>query len=137
MALLGSTFVTDDVKDIADPGEYTLQIIKSEMKPTKAATGEYLLLTMEILDDGPFKGMTIRELLNLVNPNEKAVQIARSTLAKICKALEIKSFEDTAELHGVPFKGIVKIQEGNDGYADQNKVQKYMKLSDESEDAGW
>ena len=36
-------------------GKYLAAIIESEMKPTKAGTGNYLALTFQVLD-GPHKG---------------------------------------------------------------------------------
>lgn len=143
MALLGSTFVTDEVEDLSYqplPADlYTLQITKSELKPTKSADGEYLKLELTVLE-GEFSGRKVYELLNLVNKNEKAVAIARSKLKELCKAMGISEFEDTNELHGIPFKANIVIEASKDpAYSDQNRLKKCFSLDDSSsaEDAPW
>lgn len=70
------------------PGKYPVQILKTEVKPTKAGNGSYLWLEMEIFD-GPMKGRKVFSNLNLDNPNEQAVKIARKELSAILYAVEL------------------------------------------------
>jgi hypothetical protein len=66
------------------------------------------------------------ERLNLINPNEVAVRIANRTLADICEACGKKEIDDTEELHGIEFVGVLAIREDESGeYAPQNEVKKY------------
>lgn len=139
MALLGSTFVTDDVEDMSftpiPADTYIVQVTKSEMKPTRDATGEMLKLEFTVLE-GEYTGRKIYENLNLVNKNEMAVKIARSKLKQICQACGLSQIEDSAELHGIPFRGLVVIEESNDPkYDPQNRLKKAMSLEDSSEEA--
>jgi hypothetical protein len=146
MALLGSTFVTDEVEDLSYnpiPADvYIVQVTKSEMKATKDATGEMLKLEFTVLE-GEYSGRKIYENLNLVNKNEMAVKIARSKLKQICQACGLAQIEDSAELHGIPFKGLVVIEESKDPkYDPQNRLKKAMSLegaaeSASSEDSPW
>jgi hypothetical protein len=70
------------------PGKYPVQIQKVEVRATKAKTGSYLWLEMEIFD-GPMKGRKLFSNLNLDNPNEQAVKIARKELSAILYAVEL------------------------------------------------
>jgi hypothetical protein len=49
-------------------GEYMAMVTESQMKITKAGTGEYLALTMQIIE-GKYADRKIWENLNLHNPN--------------------------------------------------------------------
>ena len=79
-------------------GRYVAQIIDSEMKVTKAKTGKFLELTLEITK-GSFKGRKIWDRLNLENPSTQAVDIAQATLATICNAVGTIKVKDSDELH--------------------------------------
>lgn len=105
-------------------GEYSCQIIRSEMKDTKAGTGQYLELRVQILD-APYTGRLIFERLNLINPNEVAVKIANRTLADICLACGVDEVEDSEELHGIEFVAKVVMTEANGDYPPGNEIKKY------------
>lgn len=84
------------------PGRYEAMIMESEMKPTSSGNGEYLELTMTVL--GPTcKGATLWDRLNLKNPSEKAVQIARGQLSSLCRAVGVLTPRDSTQLHNLPF----------------------------------
>ena len=82
-------------------GKYLAIITESEMKPTKAGTGQYLQLTFQVLD-GPYKGRFVWARLNLDNPSEMAVKIARAELSSICRAVGVMAPKDSIELHNLP-----------------------------------
>ena len=91
-------------------GKYEVVITDSEMKPTKAGTGEMLALTLQVVS-GPHKNRFIWTNLNLRNPNATAEQIARGQLAAICLAVGIPKPKDTEELHDKPFVARVVVKE--------------------------
>lgn len=116
MAKLPSAFNTSDVADdIWKAGEYLVEITKSEMKDTKAGTGQYLSLGFKCLE-GEQKGNMLFANLNLVNPNDIAVSIAQKDLKKICTAVGKKSIEDSNELHAIPLKIRVAVRPDDDAY---------------------
>jgi hypothetical protein len=84
------------------PGDYNAMITDSQMKTTKAGTGEYLELTMQIID-GAHSGRRIWERLNVVNANKIAEEIARSQLNGIKAACNIDKLENSEQLHDIPF----------------------------------
>lgn len=83
-------------------GDYNAMITDSQMKITKAGTGEYLELTIQIID-GAHSGRRLWERLNVVNANKVAEEIARSQLNGIKLACNIDKLESSEQLHDVPF----------------------------------
>ncbi|TWU38657.1 hypothetical protein Q31b_37350 [Novipirellula aureliae] len=105
-------------------GKYVAVITDSEMKPTKAGTGQYLQLTFEIID-GEFKGRLLWVRLNLDNPNETAVQIAQAELSAICRAAGVMIAKDSQELHSLPMVISVRLKRRIDTGDMQNEIRGY------------
>ena len=101
-------------RDPVPAGEYMAVITDSAMKPNKAGTGEYLALTFQVAE-GEHEGRFVWANLNVVHTNEKAVQIARSELASLCKAVGVLQPKDSAELHGRPVLIRVAVEKDRDG----------------------
>jgi len=106
-------------------GDYNAQIVKSELKDTKAGDGKRLNFQFKILD-GEFAKRIIFVGLNVANPNPTAVEISMKELTSICKACKKVSVEDSSELHNIPLKISVKIKPASGNYAEQNQIVKYM-----------
>jgi hypothetical protein len=124
MANLGGTFDATGVEPNAPlealpPGDYKVQILQSEMRVTKAGTGQMLWLDMEVLE-GPLQGRHVYDQLNLINPNPAAEDIAQRTLAAICHAVGKLQISDSEELHFLPV--MVKVAVQPNGY---NEVKGY------------
>jgi hypothetical protein len=104
-------------------GRYTAMITASEEKQTKSGTGAYLQLEFTVLD-GPHANRKVWARLNLDNPNQTAVEIARRELAAIYQALGIKAAKDSAELHDKPLQieVAVEVKDGNEN----NRIKAYM-----------
>lgn len=95
-------------------GEYTMQIVNSDMRTTKSGTGEYLWLEFDVL--GPTqKGRKFWDRLNLINENSKTVEIANRQLSAICHAVGVIAPKDSVELHGKPIRVKIKVTEARDG----------------------
>lgn len=88
--------------DPLPPGDYTACVTSTELKPTKAGNGEYIELTIEIMD-GDYSGRKIWERLNVNNPSEQTMQIARSQLNQLATALNQLPLKDTDQLLEIPF----------------------------------
>jgi Protein of unknown function (DUF669) len=124
MAKLGGTFDASGVEPNAPlealpPGDYKVQILQSEMRVTKAGTGQMLWLDMEVLE-GPDQGRHVYDQLNLINPNPTAEEIAQRTLSAICHAVGKLQVSDSEELHFLPM--VVKVAVQPNGY---NEVKGY------------
>ena len=140
MSLLPSDFdaTTVDPNTAFEPvpaGTYTVMIIASEMKDTQAGDGQYLKLEFKILDEGEFNGRKIWTNLNLVNPNEKAVEIAQKELSGIMHAVDRVGATDSNELHGLPMSAKVKVRPPQNGYDASNTIS-FFKSLDEAEAEG-
>lgn len=107
-------------------GRYQAAIVDSEMKPTKAGTGNFLQLTFQVLD-GPHKGRLLWARLNLDNPNSTAVQIARAELSAICRAVGVMAPRDSTELHNLPLLVSVRCKRRADTGEITNELCGYSK----------
>jgi hypothetical protein len=103
-------------------GKYLAAIVDSDMKTTSAGTGEYLKLTFEVMD-GEFKGRKLFANLNLDNPSDEAVGIARAELSAICRAVGVLAPQDSVELHNVP----VVLKVGHEKRKDTGEIQNRIK----------
>ena len=112
-----------DFEPIA-PGSYTAVITESETKPTKAGTGSYLQFTFQIVD-GEHKGRLLWARLNLDNPSETAVKIAKGELSAICRAVNVLQPRDSIELHNIPLVIKVGVKRRDDTGEMTNEIKGY------------
>jgi len=135
MANLGGVFDSDQHDDIDgfDPipaGWYNVAVTGSDINVTKAKTGKYINLEHTVLD-GEYKGRKIWNMINHINPNPTAVEIAQKTLATLCRAVGKKAIADTQELHGVPILAKVKIVPASGDYPPKNGIVTYKAIKGE------
>lgn len=105
-------------------GEYIAMVVDSDIKATKAGTGTYLSLTIEIVD-GEYQGRKVFENLNLDNPSQQTVEIANRTLSAICHAIGKLNVVNSEELHNIPFMAKVGFQKNDPS---RNEVKSYKAL---------
>jgi hypothetical protein len=109
--------------DVLPAGEYDAVIVASELKETTNGDGKYIKFEIQVLN-GEYQNRKLWDNLNLWNPSDKAVQIARGTLSAICRAVGVLTPKDTAELHNKPLRVKVKVTKSED-YGEQNKIASY------------
>jgi hypothetical protein len=131
MANFGGTFDASQIDpnkpmETLPPGDYRVQIVNSEMRITKEGSGQYLWIEMDILD-GKYSGMKTFDRLNLINTNQKAVEIAQRTLSAICHAIGKLQVSDSEELHFKPL--IVSLKVDEKGY---NQVKGYKPVNNQT-----
>jgi hypothetical protein len=107
-------------------GKYLAVITESEMKATKAGTGQYLELVFEVAE-GPYKGRKLWDRLNIHNPNKTAEQIAKGQLSALCRAVGVMEPRDSVELHGLPLTITVVQKTRSDTGEPSNEIKKYEK----------
>ena len=107
------------------PGKHPVIISASEFRPTKDSTPNdprmMLVFTLEAID-GPAKGGKQTDRLNVQNPNQQTVNIAMSQLAAYCAVTGRQGFNDTSELHNIPFMVEVGPQKNNADYTEVKGV---------------
>ena len=131
MARLGETFDATTVEpnkplEALPPGRYVVQIVNSEMRPTKDGMGQYLWLEVDVLE-GEYAGRKLFDRLNLINSNPTTVEIAQRTLSAICHATGLMQVDDSEQLHLIPLIADVKVQPPKNGY-DASNTLRYMPL---------
>ena len=125
------------VSEVIPAGDYRMMIVDSAMENTKSGSGQFLKLTLQVID-GPHQGVTLFDRLNLVNSNPKAVEIAQRTLSAICHAVGVLQVQDSAQLHNRPLAARVAYVEGGrpDGnggvYGPSNEVKGYKPVSQQA-----
>ena len=126
MALLNQAFDSNQHKDMTDGfeplprGEYLAKIVESDVKATAKGNGKYIKLKFEIIQ-GEFKGRFVWTNLNIINPNQVAVEIAQKELATLCRACGKSVIQDTQQLHGIPIKLKLKIKPAKGDYPPGNE----------------
>jgi hypothetical protein len=103
-------------------GRYLVEIIETDVKPTKAGNGHYLYLVFRVVE-GPYEGRQLWDRINFDNPSQQTVEIAQKTLRKLCRLCGYRPavLENTQELHFKRFYINVAI-ETTPGYDPQNTV---------------
>lgn len=114
--------------------DYKVAITESEMKKNKAGTGSYLSFVFSVLE-GDHKGRKLYTNLNLDNPNKTAVEIAKSELSAVCRAVNVMTPNDSAELHNKPLVVAVGLEKRKDTGDMQNRVKAYKSLAAATKDA--
>lgn len=107
-------------------GKYLAVITDSEMKPTKAGTGNYLQLTFQIIE-GPYSNRLLWARLNLDNPNDTARKIAQGELSALCRAVGVLAPNDSVELHNLPLVIHVRCKKRSDTGEITNEIKGYSK----------
>jgi hypothetical protein len=73
-----------DTDGLLPPGDYTFEVVETDVRDNRAGTCQYLLIVLEGLGDAA--GYGVRDYLNLSNPSEWAVRTGRERLRQICVA---------------------------------------------------
>lgn len=127
--LSGYNFNAEEIKPSASyepipAGWYTAIISASEIKATRDGYGEYLSLTLQIIE-GNYQNRLVFARLNLKNANDKAVDIAKKDLAAICRAVGVMSPQASEELHDIPLMIKVKVRPASGDYEASNDIGGY------------
>lgn len=118
------------VDPVTGKATYNMQIVKSELKNTKAHTperpGQRLVLTFKVID-GEHAGKVAWNGLNIVNPNPVAVEISNKEFCSICEACGKKKEEVEAseQLHMIPMKVTLGMKPADANWPEQNIFKKY------------
>lgn len=109
--------------------DYELVITESEMRQNKTSDGSHLALTFEV-SRGECVGRKLFINLNLNNPNQKAVDIARRELSAICRAVGVMRVQDSFQLHNIPFRAHVGLRKRRDTNEMENRITKYYEAGE-------
>lgn len=107
-------------------GEYRAVITKAPLTDTKAGTGNYLKMDLQIIS-GKHKNQHVFHNLTMNNRNPKAVAMGRKDLQNLCSSIGIKvdDLDDTSQLLNKPLR--IKLDhELNEQYGDREIVKGFM-----------
>lgn len=110
--------------DAIPAGDYDVVISESEVKPTKKGDGHYLQLTFTIIE-GEYENRKLFARLNIDNPSEQAVAIARGELSAICRAVGVMTLKTSGQLHDIPLSVKVAIRKNKETGEEFNDIKKY------------
>lgn len=99
--------------DDGSPRRYKGMITASQAENTLdnfgVVKGGYLALEISVIE-GPLQGQKMIDRLNLHHTNPKVVEIANKQLSAYCHVLGKFVWQDTQELHNIPFQFDVRLQ---------------------------
>jgi hypothetical protein len=114
--------------DCLPAGEYKVQIVDSDIVPSKSGDAEMLKLIYEVIADPQFDGRKIFDNLIMDHrTSTDAVRIGKQKLNTICALTGVKSLKDSAQLHTKTLTLLVGIREYNGDK--QNTIKKYLPFS--------
>ena len=116
-----------EFQPIPDDTMVDLMIVESELKPTSKGDGVRLVLVMQV-QGGPYANRKIFTGLNIQNPNPTAVELAYSELSAICHVTGVPQPQDSQQLHGIPFKGKIKLRPASGDYGASNEIKAYFDI---------
>jgi len=106
---------------ILPPGWYSAYSKRVEQKPSASSTGT--VLHMELIVTGPtHRGDTVRDFLNILNPNPTAERIGQGRLRSYLTAMGLRGVTDDQELVGYKVDILVDIEEREGGKGPRNII---------------
>ena len=121
--------------DALPKGWYRVMIASSEGKATKAGTGRYINMALDVVD-GQYTGRKVWQIFNIQNPSEMAQKIGQSDLKRLLEALGTsQALQREDDLHRIVRDRVllVKLGQKKDGQSGEmrNNVTDYRPDSDE------
>lgn len=110
------------VMDPVPAAWYNVMAEKSEIKPTKAADGSCFLEFMYTIVDGQYAGRKLFDRFNIRNSNPQAQEIGYKQLSALSHAVGVINWQDSAQLHNIPFKVKVKVRAADGQYEASNEI---------------
>ncbi len=104
----------DPAEDFLIPGDYICKITESEVSATKAGTGHYLKVVLEVVQDCKDKGRKLYDYINIQNPNPIAERLAAKSLSALGRATGIWSIQNPQQLlNKIVIATVTKNDSGN------------------------
>ena len=115
--------------DPVPQGWYRVQIKQVEICATKAGTGKYIKLRLDV--EGPsHAGRVVFTNINVVNPNQTAQEIGQALFASLLTSAGLSSPKDSAQLIGASVEAQVIVEAAQGDFGPRNGVRSFRKASD-------
>lgn len=109
------------------PNWYKAVVASAEERQTKAMTGSYIRLELEVIE-GDYAGRRIYENLNTENENQTTKDIAIRQFGSLCRAIHTFTLRDLNDLCNKPLMVKVGIKAARDGYDASNRIMEYAAM---------
>lgn len=109
------------VYEVFAAGPQPMEVVESDIVPTKAGTGKLLKYKVRITE-GEYEDRLVFGQFNLVNPNPVATKIGQEEFHALREVVGVLEPEDTQDLHFKQFIGFVKITPAKGEYAAKNEI---------------
>ena len=119
-----------DSFEVLPAGDYMAIVAATHKKQTKAGNGHYLNIEFQLIGEGQYKGRKIWTNLNLDNPNNQAVSIARSELSSICRATGVMNLDsewDLSPMQAMPLTLTLGVNKNGFRGEPENTIRNYDK----------
>lgn len=112
--------------DLLPEDDYEVCITSSESAIGKSSGKEYAKLTVQVLE-GDYKNRLVWHNLILESGTIEGQKKVDGIITSLCNACGVDEFEDTADLHDIPFIAHIKIDqaEPGSGFNDSNKISSF------------
>lgn len=110
--------------DDGSPRRYKVVIVNSGLQNVEKngqIVGGYMAFELTPVE-GPLQGTKHTDRLNLNHTNPQTVEIANKQLSAYCHVLNKFQFQDTSELHNIPFIVEIGKQKNNDQYTEVKAI---------------
>lgn len=104
-------------------GDYPVLVSRVEVKQTKAGSGQYLEVELDVQSDA-HRGRKLFDRINLWNANPKTVEIAQRQLSGLCHATGELNLANTDQLLGKVAIATINAKD-NPPYGVRNEVRAY------------
>lgn len=108
--------IDPDVKEnsgeftILPEGKYHAVIISDEVKDNSSGSGKLAILELQVMN-GEYKGLVLKDYINLINTNSICQQIGQGTLKRICNICDCDfPPSDSTKLYGKNLTITVKVE---------------------------
>ncbi|MEI7607332.1 MAG: DUF669 domain-containing protein [Rhodospirillaceae bacterium] len=126
MSNLGFTFDSSGIPPVlpfspVPAGTYIASITETEVRVTRDGLGSYISAVSEILE-GIHAGRKVYDRVTVTNASLKAVAFGNRKLSAMCRATGMMTITDTTDLHGIPFRAVVRVVPGDGEFGDSNTI---------------
>lgn len=97
--------------------DYHVRVVSGEVKANNSGTGGYAQFDLEILTDGPYKGRTIKHIINLYHNDPGVVEGAKRQLSALCHVTGVWQIQDLRQVFGIPFIASIGPQKNDPRFA--------------------
>lgn len=124
-------------RDPFPAGVYPIQVIESDVGPTKNGKGTILKFKAEVID-GEHKGRLVFGQMNLQNENATAMEIGQSEFRALREVTGVLAPDDTQDLHFKQFQAHIEIEPAKGEFKAKNQIhwRKTVKLLEDGAPAG-